>query len=102
MGRRRWPAIAWGMFLTVLAAAPGTPRAQPAPGDTRGCCCVTRGASYTCTEKTQTECLADQPDAPSFPKLRDWKKAWSAAMKASETQVAKPLQGGWIADACEN
>ncbi len=84
----------------VVFVATGV-RAQPAPMGTRGCCCVVRGESYTCTEKTQADCLAEQPGAPTYPKHEDWKKAWEAGVKASQAQAARPSRGGWIAGPCE-
>jgi hypothetical protein len=67
----------------------------------KGCCCVAQGKAYTCSEMTQADCLARQPAAPTFPKMADWKKAWSDAVAASEVAEAGPLRGGWIAGACE-
>lgn len=71
--------------------------AQPPPMVALGCCCVAQGKSHTCSEKSQADCLALQPAAPTFAKIADWKKA----VAASEAQEAKPLQGGWIAGPCE-
>jgi len=74
--------------------------AQPS-GGARGCCCLVQGGSYVCGEKTQAECLAIQPAAPTFPKTADWKKAWDDFVAASKAQEAKPMQGGWIGESCE-
>jgi hypothetical protein len=93
-------AVASATIVAVLVLA-GTLRAQPAPMTERGCCCVAQGKSYACTEKTQADCLNEQPAAPTFAKTEDWKKAWNEWVRASETQEAKPLRGGWIAGRCE-
>jgi hypothetical protein len=85
--------------LTLLGAR--TLVAQPPSASARGCCCVAQGKSYSCVEKTQADCLAEQPAIPTFPRSEDWKTAWSDWMMASETQEAKPLRGGWIAGPCE-
>jgi hypothetical protein len=85
-------------FGTTLAAV-RVVRAQPAMG-ANGCCCVPSGGAFVCASKTQAECLAVQPAAPSYPKLADWKKAWDDLVAASKAQEAKPLHGGWIAEAC--
>lgn len=82
----------------MLAAAPSV-RAQPSAGAS-GCCCVPSGGAFVCAAKTQADCLALQPAAPSYPKLADWKKAWDDLVAASKAQEAKPLHGGWIAEAC--
>lgn len=83
----------------ILAAGPTG--SQPPPMKAPGCCCAVQGKTYTCTEKTQADCLAEQPSAPTFPKAEDWKKAWNEWMQASEQQEAKPMHGGWIAGPCE-
>jgi hypothetical protein len=97
-------ACAATMFLAAALVAATAAWAQPAPG-ARGCCCLaqggSQGSSYVCGEKTQADCLALQPAAPTFPKLADWKKAWNDMVAASKAQEAKPLQGGWIAESCE-
>ncbi len=84
----------------VLLAGAVAVWAQAAAG-ARGCCCVAQGGSYVCAEKTQADCLDLQPAAPTFPKVADWKKAWNNAGAASKAQEAKPMQGGWIAESCE-
>jgi hypothetical protein len=85
-------------FGTTLAAVLVV-RAQPAMG-ANGCCCVPSGGAFVCASKTQAECLAVQPAAPTYPKLADWQKDWDAAVAASKAQEAKPLHGGWIAEPC--
>ncbi len=85
-------------FCAVLAGAVGV-RAQPSMA-AKGCCCVTEGIAYRCSEKTQAECLALQPRAPTFPKIGDWKVAWDKFVAASKAQETKPSSGGWIAESC--
>ena len=86
-------------FCAVLAAG-ASAGAQPAAG-AKGCCCVVQGVAYNCSEKTQADCLALQPKAPTFPKVADWKKAWDEFVAASKAQEAKPTNGGWVAESCE-
>lgn len=86
--------------LGVMLTGTRSTWAQPAP-DAPGCCCVAGGGSYACADKTQAACLKLQPAVPTFPKLADWKKAWSDAVSASKAQAAAPMQGGWIAESCE-
>jgi hypothetical protein len=95
-----------GMRVAIAVLALGAPRAavpvaqaQP-PMGTSGCCCVPSGGAFVCASKTQAECLAVQPSAPTYPKLADWKKAWDDAVAASKAQEAKPPHGGWIAEPC--
>src|SRR5262245_41959998 len=85
----------------ALLVLSGVAFAQAPSMNARGCCCAAQGKTYTCTEKTQADCLAEQPQAPTYPKIDDWKKAWDEAVKASEAQAAKPMRGGWIAGPCE-
>jgi hypothetical protein len=85
-------------LAATLAAA--SARAQPSMA-AKGCCCVAKGTAYTCSEKTQTDCLALQPKMPAFAKHADFKKAWSAYVADSKAQASAPMQGGWIAEACE-
>lgn len=92
--------VASVMISTVLLLA-GAARSQPPAPSAPGCCCVAKGRSYTCAEKTQGDCLAEQPAIPTFPRTEDWKKAWDDWMKASEAAEAKPMRGGWIAGPCE-
>jgi len=87
--------LAFGATLTALPFV----QAQP-PMGARGCCCVISGGSYVCASKSQAECLAIQPAAPTFPKMADWKKAWDAGVAASKAQEAKPMHGGWIGEPC--
>jgi len=85
-------------MLTLAGGAAG----QPPPMSAKGCCCAVQGKTYTCSEKTQGDCMAEQPEAPMYPKMESWKKAYDEAVKASETQEeAKGLRGGWIAGPCE-
>ena len=79
----------------LLAGAPSA-LAQPS-GGARGCCCLVQGVTYVCAEKTQDECLALQPAAPTFAKIADWKKA----VEASKAQAARPMKAGWIGESCE-
>jgi hypothetical protein len=87
------------LVITALLAATAA-WAQAGPGS-RGCCCLGQSGSYVCDDKTQAECLAIQPAAPTFPHLADWKKAWNDWIAASKAQEAKPMRGGWIAESCE-
>src|SRR5262245_49805428 len=74
--------------------------AQPPPPTTKGCCCMVEGVAYRCTEKTQAECLAQQPGAPVFSKVDDWRKTWNEYVASSREQAAKPSHGGWVAGSC--
>jgi hypothetical protein len=94
----RLATLASTAALLVLS---GIAAAQPPAMNARGCCCAVQAKTYTCTEKTQADCLAEQPQAPTYPKMDDWKKAWNDAVKTSEAQAAKPMRGGWIAGPCE-
>ena len=87
--------------IAALVALVGAASAQPPPPGALGCCCAVKDKSYTCAEKTQAACLAEQPGAPMYPKMESWKKAYDEAVKASEAQEAKPMRGGWIAGPCE-
>jgi hypothetical protein len=84
----------------ILLAAATVVSAQPPPVTAKGCCCVVEGVGWKCTEKTQADCLALQPKAPTFPKVADWKKMWDAYVAASEKQASKPSHGGWVAESC--
>jgi len=88
-------ALALAVTLTASAAS-----AQPSMA-AKGCCCVAKGTSYTCSEKTQADCLAQQPKMPTFVKNADWKKAWGEYVADSKKQASSPLSGGWIAEPCE-
>ena len=81
--------------LAVLLSGAFSAWAQPS-GGTQGCCCLTKGLTFVCAAKTQTECLAILPAAPTFAKIADWKKA----VDASKAQEAKPMHGGWIGEPC--
>ena len=85
--------------LALLAVATSV-TAQPPPMTEKGCCCVVEGVAWRCGEKTQADCLATQPKAPTFPKIKDWKKMWDDYVGASWTQATRPSYGGWIAESC--
>ena len=91
------PYLAIVGTLVLVASAD----AQAPSMNAVGCCCAVQGKTYSCKEKTQADCLAEQPGAPMYPKMESWKKAYDDAVKASEAQEAKPLKGGWIAGPCE-
>ena len=82
--------------LAVLLSGAFSAWAQPS-GGTQGCCCLTKGLTFVCAAKTQTECLAILPAAPTFAKIADWKKA----VEASKAQAARPMKAGWIGESCE-
>ena len=82
--------------LAVLLSGALSAWAQPS-GGARGCCCLTKGFTFVCAAKTQTDCLAILPAAPTFAKIADWKKA----VDASKAQEAGPMKGGWIGESCE-
>ena len=91
---------------SIAVALAGTAGAQPPPMTAKGCCCAVVDKAYKCAEKTQADCLAEQPGAPMYPRMEDWKKAYEAGVKASEAQEglggpAKPMRGGWISGPCE-
>src|SRR5262249_7672671 len=89
------------LFASCTIVLAGMAAAQRPPSmDAKGCCCVVEGVAYRCTEKTQAECLALQPQAPVFPKIGDWKKAWDDYVAASEAQESKPSRGGWVFAQC--
>ena len=92
-------ALVTALALWAALAGGTSAWAQPGPG-ARGGCCVVQGIAYNCSDKTQADCLAIQPAAPTFPKVDDWKKAWDAYIAASKAQEAKPTHGGWIAESC--
>src|SRR5262245_15593162 len=88
------------MGAVVLLGGTALTAAQPPPATAKGCCCVVEGVAFRCAEKTQADCLAAQPGAPVFPKLDDWRKAWTDFVAASEKQASKPSHGGWVAATC--
>ncbi|MCW5890524.1 MAG: hypothetical protein KIT14_08225 [bacterium] len=92
-GRATWLGI--GIVLVVAATA----GAQMGQAGT-GCCCVTDGIAYRCSDLTQAECLKQEPQAPKFDTKADWKAAWGKFVEASKTQEARPMSGGWIAESC--
>lgn len=98
MRSNRARAIAVALAATLASAKSAS--AEPAVG-APGCCCVAQGESYTCSEKTQANCLALQPAAPTYARTEDFRKAWNEAVAASQAQAARPSRGGWIAGACE-
>lgn len=100
MGNRHKGGVMWIGLCLVLAVA-STAWAQPAK-DAMGCCCVSQGIAYNCSDKTQDDCLALQPRAPSFPKMADWKTAWDKYVAASKAEEAGPMSGGWIAERCQD
>ena len=87
-----------GMTVLALAALFAGPRsgwAQPSL-KSPGCCCLPKGDTFACSEKTQADCLALEPAAPTFAKVEDWDQA----VAASKAQEKKPMRGGWIAGPC--
>jgi len=90
--RRAVIVVAYTMLLSGVFSA----WAQ-ASGGAPGCCCLMRGVTFVCGEKTQSECLAILPAAPTFAKIADWKKA----VEASKAQESGPMKGGWIGESCE-
>lgn len=85
--------------LGALLAGAVAAAAEPALG-MQGCCCVTQGIAYRCSEKSQADCLAAQPALATFPKMTDWREAWKKFVAASKAQEARPMSGGWIAESC--
>jgi hypothetical protein len=82
--------------VLVMAGAAGAQMGQPGAG----CCCVTEGIAYRCSDKTQDECMKVQPQAPKFDTKADWKTAWAKFVAASKAEEARPMSGGWIAESC--
>lgn len=91
--RVMWLGVCMGV---LVAAAAGAQMGQPGAG----CCCVTEGIAYRCSDKTQAECLKLEPQAPKFDTKADWKAAWGKFVAASQAQEARPMSGGWIAESC--
>lgn len=87
--------IAFGIVFVAAQAA----SAQPSM-DAQGCCCVSKGAAFNCSNNTQGACLELQPKAPTFPKMADWKTAWNDYVAADEKAEAQKLRGGWIGEPC--
>lgn len=87
--------IASALALTVAFAGPAS--AQPAPMGEAGCCCVAiKDGKVGCGQKSQADCLAEQPKTPLYDKLPDWAKA----VEASEKAEAGKMKTGWHAGAC--
>ncbi|HEV7730686.1 MAG TPA: hypothetical protein VGR62_00925 [Candidatus Binatia bacterium] len=99
MSNRTIGAVMWIMLCTILAGA-GAAWAQPAM-DAPGCCCVTEGIAFRCSIKTQADCMAVQPKAPTFKKMADWKAAWDKFIAADKAAEARTLSGGWVAESCQ-
>ena len=90
----RIAAFAIPLALTVLT---GSAFAQPAPMGEAGCCCVAiKDGRVGCGQKTQADCLAEQPKTPLYDKLPDWAKA----VAESEKDEAGKMKTGWRAGAC--
>jgi hypothetical protein len=87
--------IASALALTVALA--GSASAQPAPMGEAGCCCVTiKDGKIGCGQKSQAECLAEQPKTPLYDKLPDWAKD----VAESQKDEAAKMKTGWHAGAC--
>lgn len=91
----RWFQLA---LLAVFAATAGAQ--GPPPMTAKGCCCVAQGVSWRCSDRTQADCLAAQPNAPTFNTKAEWKKMFADYAAASWKQADTPNHGGWIAEAC--
>jgi hypothetical protein len=98
--RRLVPGLAIGIVggvLLVLGAATAVSAQSPAPMQESGCCCVaTKDGTIGCGQKTQVDCLGEQPSPPLFDQLPDWSKA----VAESEAQEHAKIKTGWRAGAC--
>ena len=83
-----------GLMLALTVATAG---AQAAPMNEQGCCCVEiKNGKVGCGEKSQNECLAEQPKTLRFDKLPDWTKD----VAESQSAEGKKLKSGWRAGKC--
>jgi hypothetical protein len=99
-GRRPGRGVRVGALgvLCLAVSLAATARAQaPAPMAETGCCCIAiKGGQIGCGQKSQAECLAEQPKTPMYAKLPDWAKA----VANSEAQEGKAMKTGWHAGKC--
>ncbi len=98
-GARRRALCSMLLALCVLFASSAAAQGPPSMS-AKGCCCVAAGAAWRCAEKTQADCLANEPAAPIFPKIGDWKKMFDDYVASSWEQARSPTHGGWIAESC--
>ena len=81
----------------MKVAVVGAASAQPAAMGESGCCCIAvKDGKIGCGQKSQAECLAEQPKTPLYDKLPDWAKAVAESEKAE----AAKMTTGWRAGAC--
>lgn len=90
-------AVVSGCMLLVVAGATAARAQGPAPMAEKGCCCVAvKGGKVGCGQKSQADCLAEQPRAPLYDHLPDW----ASAVATSQGQEAEKVKTGWRAGPC--
>jgi hypothetical protein len=90
-------AVALGGLLLGAAGANPARAQAPAPMNETGCCCVAiKGGKIGCGEKSQADCLAEQPKTPLYDQL----PAWAHAVAESKADENVKMKTGWRAGKC--